>query len=149
MTDARAHAHVLRIARDWIDTPYQHQASVKGAGCDCLGLVRGIWRSLYGTEPETPPNYTPDWAEKTGRETLLQAAERWLDPADRAQPGDVLFFRMKPGSPCKHVGILAPNDRLIHAYWGRAVVESWLRPFWAARLVRTFSFPPISSEAVV
>jgi len=27
--------------RDWIGTPYRHQASLKGVGCDCLGLVRG------------------------------------------------------------------------------------------------------------
>jgi NlpC/P60 family putative phage cell wall peptidase len=47
---------VLDIARDWLDTPYQHQASVRGAGCDCLGLIRGIWRTLYGAEPEAPPN---------------------------------------------------------------------------------------------
>ena len=28
----------------WIGTPYRHQASLKGVGCDCLGLVRGVWR---------------------------------------------------------------------------------------------------------
>ena len=36
---------ILTEARDWIGTPYQHQASLKGAGCDCLGLVRGVWRA--------------------------------------------------------------------------------------------------------
>ena len=50
---------ILSIAHQWIDTPYQHQASVKGAGCDCLGLIRGIWREIYGAEPIAVPTYTP------------------------------------------------------------------------------------------
>jgi NlpC/P60 family putative phage cell wall peptidase len=132
---------VLDVARQWLDTPYQHQASAKGAGCDCLGLIRGIWRALYGSEPETPANYTPNWAEDRGAETLLNAARRWLIPTDAPRPGDVLLFRMQTGCPCKHIGVLAAEDRLIHAYWGRAVVESWLEPFWARRIAFTFSFP--------
>ena len=54
---------IVAAARGWIGTPYVHQASVKGAGTDCLGLVRGIWRELYGPEPEALPAYTPDWGE--------------------------------------------------------------------------------------
>ena len=132
----------LAEAQRWIDTPYRHQASVRGAGCDCLGLVRGVWRALYGAEPETPPAYTPDWAEARGAETLLDAAARWLEPQPEPQPGDVLVFRLKPGSPCKHIGILSGNgDTVLHAYWGRAVVESWLHPFWSRRIAASFSFP--------
>ncbi|MGB6231775.1 MAG: NlpC/P60 family protein [Litorimonas sp.] len=138
----------LECAHDWIDTPYQHQASVCGAGTDCLGLIRGVWRAIYGPEePETPPNYTPDWAEETGEETLLDAARRWLVPTDDPLPGDVLLFRLRPGAPCKHVGILSEDgDKLIHAYWGHAVVESWLRPFWSRRIAHAFSFPPPTFE---
>jgi NlpC/P60 family putative phage cell wall peptidase len=52
---------VIAAARRFVGTPYHHQAALAGAGCDCLGLIRGVWRDLYGTEPETPPPYTPDW----------------------------------------------------------------------------------------
>ena len=38
---ARAEA-VIAAARGWIGTPYLHQASLKGVGTDCLGLVRGV-----------------------------------------------------------------------------------------------------------
>lgn len=146
MSDPVLRQQVVATARMWLDTPYQHQASVRGAGCDCLGLIRGIWRALYGAEPEAPPNYTPDWAEECGQETLLQAARRWLRPTDDPQPGDVLLFRMRDGSPCKHIGILAAPDRLIHAYWGRAVVESWLDPFWSRRLAHAFCFPSLITK---
>lgn len=50
---------VVAEAMDWIGTPYRHQASRKGVGCDCLGLVRGVWRALYGREPEAPGPYRP------------------------------------------------------------------------------------------
>ncbi|NWG54866.1 MAG: C40 family peptidase [Hydrogenophilaceae bacterium] len=136
-----ARATILAEARSWIGTPYRHQASVKGAGCDCLGLVRGVWRALYGEEPEPVPPYTPDWAEARGEGTLLQAALRYLAPAAAPAPGDVLLFRMAHGAPMKHAAILAEDERLIHAYWGRAVVESRFAPWWRARLGAAFSFP--------
>ena len=44
---------IVRAARRYIGTPYHHQAALAGAGCDCLGLIRGVWRDLYGAEPET------------------------------------------------------------------------------------------------
>ena len=49
---------IVQAARGWIGTPYVHQASVKGGGTDCLGLVRGIWREFFGAEPEVMPAYT-------------------------------------------------------------------------------------------
>jgi len=134
---------VLTLARQWLGTPYRHQASLRGVGCDCLGLVRGVWRALHGAEPESPPPYRPDWAELGEREILLEALGRWLAPLSSvdAQPGDVLVFRMQPGAIAKHCAILSGPDRMIHAYWGRACVESWLMRWWTERLVAAFRFP--------
>lgn len=137
---------ILAEARDWIGTPYQHQASAKHAGCDCLGLVRGVWRALYGAEPEEAPAYTPDWAERRGAETLLGAARRQLNeaPVADARPGDVLLFRMHSAAPAKHAAILDEEDHIIHAYWGRAVVRSRFAPWWRVRAAAAFSFPGVA-----
>jgi NlpC/P60 family putative phage cell wall peptidase len=99
---------IIAEARDWIGTPYMHQASAKHAGCDCLGLVRGVWCALYGAEPEATPAYTPDWAERAGAETLLEAARRHMREIaiGDAAPGDVLLFRMHAQAPVKHCAIL-------------------------------------------
>ena len=143
-------AAALAAARDWLGTPYRHQASAKGEGADCLGLVRGIWRALYGTEPEVAPPYSADWAEVGGEETLLAAARRRLIevPAARAMPGDVLLFRMSAGAPVKHCAVLSdvagPEPRMIHAYWGRSVVESWMGSWWRRRLVAAFTWPGVT-----
>ena len=86
---------IVAEARSWIGTPYHHATSLKGIGCDCLGLVRGVWRAVLGPEPEAAGPYSPDWAEAGGEERLLWAARRHMveiDPADLA-PGDVLLFR--------------------------------------------------------
>ena len=101
MSNANIRRAVLASARSWIGTPYRHQASRKGAGCDCLGLVRGVWREVCGEEPLDVPPYSPDWAERTGRETLLRAARTCLTEIGKhaARPGDVMLFRMRPDAP--------------------------------------------------
>jgi len=150
-------ADIVAAARGWLGTPYRHQASVKGEGTDCLGLVRGVWREVVGEEPEAPPAYRADWAEVGGEETLLHAARRRLVEVavEMARPGDVLLFRMSAGSPVKHCAILSadhlgpgggPEWRMIHAYWGRAVVESWMGPWWRRRLAAAFRWPVQTGE---
>ena len=134
---------IIAEARSWIGTPYHHQAALKGVGCDCLGLVRGVWRAVVGDEPERAPAYTPDWAEALGEETLLAAARRHLREIapGEARAGDVLLFRMGLGAPAKHAAIVSGADRIIHAYWGRAVCETRLVPWWRRRIAAAFAFP--------
>jgi NlpC/P60 family putative phage cell wall peptidase len=138
-------ARVVAEARLWLETPYVHQASVRGVGCDCLGLLRGVWRGLCGTEPEPIPAYTWDWSEASGEEALRAAAERWLAPAGVGlAPGDVLLFRMRDGAVAKHLGISAEvlgGPTVIHAYSGHGVVESPLSSAWARRIVARYRFP--------
>lgn len=140
-----AREDVVAAARAWIGTPYRHQASVRGAGTDCLGLVRGVWREVMGEEPERPPAYTPDWAEALGEETLLCAARRHLREIaiGETAPGDVLLFRMGQGSPAKHAGIVSGAGRIIHAYWGRGVCETRLVPWWERRIAAAFAWPGV------
>lgn len=136
---------VVSLARGWIGTPYLHQASVKGVGCDCLGLLRGIWREAYGAEPEQVPAYTPDWSEPQGQEVLMEAALRHLQPADgnALAPGQILLFRMRNGAVAKHLGVLAETGTtpaFIHAYSGHGVVQSPLSTPWRRRIAARFVF---------
>src|SRR5690625_4545951 len=145
-TAGRNGAEIVAAARRWIGTPYRHQASCLGVGCDCLGLLRGIWREVMGAEPERPPAYTPDWAEATGEERMLAAAARHLSRVEgEALAGDVLLFRMVELGPAKHAAILSSagleNGRMIHAYSGHAVCETRLGQGWTRRLAAVFRFP--------
>lgn len=152
MTDQASRAEaIVACARSWIGTPYRHQASCRGAGADCLGLLRGVWREVLGPEPEAVPRYTADWAEPARSEDLLAAARRNLVEVlpEAARPGDVLILRMRDAGIAKHVGILGDGVSgtmtLIHAYSGIGVVESPLTPAWARRIAGAFQFPERNS----
>lgn len=137
-------AAVVQLARNWIGTPYLHQASVKGAGCDCLGLLRGIWRELGQADPAALPDYPPDWGQIGPREVLLDGLSAVLIPAQQEQVGDVLVFRMREGAIAKHLGILARNGAeasFIHAYERHGVIESPLSAPWRRKIAARFRFP--------
>lgn len=138
-------------ARRWLGTPYVHQAATRGAGCDCLGLVRGVYRAVIGAEPETPPAYSADWSEPQGEERLWQAALRHLTakPVAQAAAGDVILFRMRPGAVAKHLGLqtcCGGQARFIHAYQGYGVVETALSATWQRRIVARFAFPELNNQ---
>ena len=146
---------VVTIARSWIGTPYVHQASVKGAGCDCLGLLRGVWRELHGEDAETPPPYSPDWAEAHSEETLRDALARHLREINVKDiaPGDIALFRMVARGPAKHCGIIGSATAsllerrigekngaltLIHARQNKRVSEEAFTAAWRRKLAFVF-----------
>ena len=140
---------VLAIARAWLGTPYLHQSSVKGVGCDCLGLARGIWRALHGDEPWEVPPYSRDWGEAGRRDVLAEAARAALIEIapEAAGPGTLILFRIAPGVPAKHCGILGASEMrpsLIHAYDRSGVVEEALTPAWSRRAAFAFVFPALA-----
>ncbi len=137
---------IVQEARSWIGTPYRHQASLKGIGCDCLGLVRGVWRATLGEEPQAVPPYARDWAEAVRDEPLAEAGMRYflrIAPQDFGS-GDVLLFRWRDGFPAKHAAIVASAATMIHAHDGAAVAEVAIAPWWRRRLAYAFRFPGVT-----
>lgn len=140
---------IVATARAWIGTPYCHQASCKHVGTDCLGLIRGVWREVVGPEPVSIGAYSADWAEATGRETLIDGIGAHFQsvPSNAAKPGDVLVFRMLQQGPARHLAILAdrPLDdaeaTMIHVYSGHTTCEAHLSFPWRRRLVGISRFP--------
>lgn len=155
---------IVNAARSWLGTPYHHQAALKGVGCDCLGLVRGVYEELYGKPAETPPPYSRDWAEASAIETMLEAARRHLAEIDprEVRRGDVVIFRLRRGAMAKHCGIVsfhssAPDIRpafahlavgseeaawkMIHAMEGAPACEVHLNSWWRRRIAAAFRFP--------
>jgi len=137
---------VVAEALAWIGTPYRHQGCRKGVGCDCLGLVRGVWLKLYGRELEDPGAYAADWLQADEGDRLAAAARRHFLQKDTLVPaaGDLLLFRWRPQWPARHLGIALSTDGFVHAYEGAsAVVRSPLVPQWRRRIAAVFAFPTI------
>lgn len=136
---------IVRVAREWVGTRWQHQASVKQVGTDCIGLIGGValelglpgaerWKSdptlhCYGREPDP--------------RMLLAAVVGYLDTVDRADmaPGDVLLLRFN--AEPQHFAIMSNDEppQMVHAYaQARKVVENRIDDVWRGRILRAYSF---------
>jgi NlpC/P60 family putative phage cell wall peptidase len=134
---------IVAAARGWLGTPYRHQGRLKGVGCDCLGLLIGVFQELNGAaEIGAIPPYTRDWAEANGGETLRAGARRHLveiAPCE-AREGDILLFRWRAGLPAKHAAILVAPGRMVHAQEGACVAEVAVSKWWRRRVAYAFEF---------
>lgn len=133
---------VVAAARQWLGTPYRHRASTLGAGCDCLGLLRGVWRTLHGAEPAPVPPYRADWRDPGHDGALGRAATEFLLAEEGPlAAGQVVLFRLGGLAEARHCDILVSPERFIHAQEHLGVVEGNLTPGWAKRISGRFRFP--------
>jgi NlpC/P60 family putative phage cell wall peptidase len=137
---------IIAAARRWVGTPYHHGAAVRGVGTDCLGLIRGVYADLFQRETAVPEPYSRHWAEVSGRETLLDAADQHLirRTSLTPEPGVILAFRWRRHLPAKHLGIVSLPTTMIHAVEGSAVAEIPLSPWWLRHVAAAYDFPPRS-----
>ena len=133
----------VELARTWIGTPYHHQASVKGVGVDCVGLIRGIYSEMYGQEAPYLINYSADWGDTNGNEDMLKAARTYLEPVPRKQlaAGHVVLLRWQDHRVAKHSMIMTSPITAIHAYEKDAVAEINLHRWWLDKIVFVFTWP--------
>ena len=136
-------AAVIAAARSWLGTPYHDQASLKGVGCDCLGLARGVWREVVGPEPFLIEPYSRGWGETGQIEVLAEGARRMMREIAMAEigPGALVLFRMVPRAIAKHVGVMTGPDTFIHSYERLGVIEQPLTMPWRRRIAFAFLFP--------
>ncbi len=141
-------ADIVAAARGWVGTPYRHRAALRGVGCDCLGLLVGVWREVYGTEPPALPNYRADWRDGSHATELQALAEQWLVPGTMVgplAPGAVLLFLIGASVLPRHCGIVVGEGRLVHAQERLGVVEGNLGDGWLRRVAGVWRFPDIAT----
>jgi len=133
---------IVAAARGWLDTPFHHQARLKGVGVDCLGLVIGVARELALIDITGYPRVP-------NGKTLLPLARQHMTEIDRAtmQPGDVVVvsFDKEP----QHFGVLGDYRHgglsIIHAASdpGR-VIETRLMFSQQMKFVAAFVLPGVA-----
>lgn len=136
---------IIKIARGWIGTRYHHQASLKGVGCDCIGLVRGVYEEYFGIKINNIPNYSRDWGDCDGNEMLIKQGCVYFNEInkDEIQPGDIVALRWIKYSVAKHVAIVSFDGKMIHAYNGHPVFEVNLSDWWKRKIAYAYCFPEI------
>ena len=126
---------VVAEAREWVGTPYRHGQALKGAGCDCIGLIGGVPVALGLPSGDA---WAADPAIKGyGRDPdprmLLPACHRHLVPTDEPGLGDILLLRWHREP--HHFAIIVQADplRIVHAYASaRKVCETPVDGYWRA-----------------
>lgn len=106
-------ADVVAEARSWKGTPFVWQASLKGVGADCKGLIWGVARELGLPEASSLYAAIADYGRVVPVPLLLKGLSATFERATVPQPGDVLLMKMG-GQPC-HLGFHA-GDQVIHTY---------------------------------
>jgi NlpC/P60 family putative phage cell wall peptidase len=132
---------IIDEAKSWLGTPYKHQSRLKGIGCDCVGLVAGVWEAIHGKPlPLQMPNYSPTWNDHRKDDPLVLETEKVLERVSQFEvaPGDVVVFRMHPQMAAKHCGILVSPTQFIHAYSRSSVRLENFNSFWKRKLVAGF-----------
>lgn len=134
---------ITQVALTWLNTPYHHQARVKGVGVDCAQLVAGVAEECGLIPAGTViQNYSPEWHLHNHEEKLVEMLELFKCPEKTGalEPGDILAFKF--GRVCSHLGIYLNGGLFIHARidQGKVVINS-LSGDWLKRHVRTFTFP--------
>lgn len=131
---------VVRVAREWINTPYQAQQSTKGVACDCAGLLIGVAKETGIVAPDF--EQSAEWAEfvaytsrPDGR--LLDACYKFMDPVRFADllPSDLIVMRSN-GEP-SHLAIVVGTAPLsvVHASSISGIVETVIDPQTRRRAV--------------
>lgn len=138
--------HVIaEEARQWVGTRWAHQASLKGVGADCIGLVVGVAAACGVAEAaafRSAPEYR-GYGREPDPSLLLAGCERWLNRVMlwEARLGDVLVFRFlfEP----QHFALVSREDPqyIVHSYaQARRVVENRLDDTWRTRRLRAYRF---------
>ena len=91
---------VIDAAENYLNTPYRH-GGLNRNGLDCSGLIYISFRDALGVSPPRSTTALYSWVERV--------------PKDRAQPGDLVFFKTDNSAAVTHVGLYLGDDRFIHA----------------------------------
>lgn len=134
-------AEIIAAAHGWLGTPWVHQASCRGAGADCIGLVAGV-AAECGSPDAARFLATPAWrcyGRHPDSTFLFAVCDELMDriAVEAAALADLLVFRC--GKHPMHFGIVADGGRMIHAWLGAGkVCEHQLDAKWRARIVRAY-----------
>ena len=135
---------IVKKAREWIGTPWAHQASVKGVGCDCVGMVRGVYTELTGKKVGGAMDYTRSFYLFSGEERLKNEIAKYCIeiPIEEAKSGDVILISFL-NLPSHHIGILA-GTTFIHSWEDIGkVVEIPYDAAWKRLTKAVFRFPEV------
>jgi cell wall-associated NlpC family hydrolase len=103
---------VAKEARSWIGTPFHWQASQKGVGADCKGLLWGVARELGRPEADSLYAQMADYGPRFDGRLLKEGIASLFDPVTELKPGDILLCKL--GNQPGHLAIYTGGGKAVH-----------------------------------
>lgn len=129
---------IVAEAREWLGTPFHHQARTKHAGVDCIGLIVALAQKFGFAHTDIAA-----YPHQPIHGIFINAinAQTHTIPLADVQIGDMLLFRFE--AEPQHIALVTNINPLTmtHAYaQARCCVEHAVDSTWQARLcgVRRF-----------
>ena len=106
---------VVEEALTWLQTPYHHNARVRGSGADCAQFPAAVYEAA-GVIPHVEPDYPSDWHMHRSEEIYLKWAEKLGAteiPIEQAGPADFIIWKF--GRTFSHGALFVDPPQIIHA----------------------------------
>lgn len=146
MIPVKNRSEIITEAASWGGTPWHHMQASKGAGVDCVGIVRGVYAFTYGLPvPPCEFYYHPSWFYPPITRSLLdEALVNYLYTKSSAsmEPGDIFTFDRYRAGIATHCGIILDDAEFIHVDSRKGAVVTPFETPWKNRIVSCFSFFP-------
>lgn len=131
---------IVAEARSWIGTPFLWQASVRGKGCDCKGLIAGIARHLGLPEAESIAAKIANYDRAFKPEQLIAGLEASMIRTHDPKPGDVVAIVIEPNRYTlpRHLALLTSETRIVHCYGLGAIKRVIEVPLGRSRPIHSY-----------
>lgn len=115
MTDLERRTEIVNQTMQWLGTPYQHRAKVKGAGVDCAQLLIAVYADC-GLIPcdFSVQDYPMDWHLHRDEERYLNHVLAHAHEVTEPLDGDIALFKF--GRTVSHAAIVTGWPMVVHAY---------------------------------
>lgn len=109
MSDSRA--HVVALAREWLGTPYRHDARIKGVAGDCT-FFAVVYEEAGLIPPVAIAPYSPQAHLHRESRIYIETVRRFAVEVDTPRPGDVVLYFI--GRDYSHGGVVVDWPHIIH-----------------------------------
>jgi len=118
MNEQQGRAEVIRVAHEWLGTPWLHMGRVKGkhGGVDCAQFVYCVYAEAKQIDPSIYAKvewYPRDWFMHRDEDRLLEIVKKFAHETTDPKPGDVALWKF--GRTHSHAAIMLDRPNIIHA----------------------------------
>lgn len=133
---------VLLEAKTWINTPYVHQARLKGVGVDCLGVIIGVGKNLALTQYDDCNDYGMIPLGNKMKKMLEDHPDLISIEPSKKQIGDIGLFTFSRFP--QHLGIISDVGVIHSSQEMKRCLETQLSANSDMRLIAIYRFAKVA-----